>query len=64
MPVCRLRILIARPADLSRPARMGAKYLPSVKDQKAQQRFQEKQSQLAKLKKLARPSPAQKSKRK
>lgn len=32
---------------------MGAKYLPTVKDQKATQRFQEKQRQLAAEKKAA-----------
>jgi hypothetical protein len=34
---------------------MGAKYYPTVKDQKASLRFQEKQKQLQKQKKAAAP---------
>jgi hypothetical protein len=35
---------------------MGAKYLPTIKDQKASQRFQLKQSGLKKLKPVNGPS--------
>lgn len=34
---------------------MGAKYYPTIKDQKASQRFQQKQNQLQKQKKAAAP---------
>ena len=44
--------------------RMGAKYLPTIKDLKASQRFQQKQSALPKLKKSAGNQPAKKSKKK
>jgi hypothetical protein len=39
---------------------MGAKYLPSVKDQKAAQRYQEQQQRLARQKKSAPTSPEKK----
>lgn len=35
---------------------MGAKYLPTIKDQKANQRFQQKQSPLPKFKTVAKGS--------
>lgn len=45
---------------------MGAKYYPTIKDQKASQRFQQKQNQLHKQKKasvlLAEPVKAEKKK--
>ncbi|MBK9991174.1 MAG: hypothetical protein IPP19_10680 [Verrucomicrobia bacterium] len=45
---------------------MGAKYYPTIKDQKASQRFQQKQNQLQKQKKaaapLAQPEKAEKKK--
>jgi len=37
---------------------MGAKYLPTIKDLKAAQRFREKQALLNKAKKAARAHPA------
>jgi len=60
----RAEILIAEPWVIDRPARMGAKYLPTIKDQKAQQRFQAQQNRKAKESKLTPPSPAKKAKRK
>jgi hypothetical protein len=39
---------------------MGAKYLPTIKDQKARLRFQEQQNRKAKEKKLTPPAPAKK----
>lgn len=44
-------ILVAGPHVIGRPVRMGAKYLPTIKDQKASQRFQQKQKPLRKFKK-------------
>jgi hypothetical protein len=35
---------------------MGAKYLPTIKDLKASQRFQQKQNPLPKFKKSSEPS--------
>lgn len=43
---------------------MGTKYLPTIKDIKATQRFQQKQSALPKLKKTPAAQPAKKSKKK
>ena len=43
---------------------MGAKYLPSVKDLKANLRFQQKQEQLNRLKRLAASPPAKPAKKK
>jgi hypothetical protein len=40
--------------------RMGAKYIPSIKDLKANQRFQQKQSSLPKPKKASGAQPAAK----
>lgn len=57
-------ILIAQRRVIDRPARMGAKYLPTIKDQKARQRFQEQQNRKAKENKLTPPSPAKKAKQK
>jgi hypothetical protein len=39
---------------------MGAKYLPTIRDQKASLRFQQKQSGLAKLKKSSAPKAKRK----
>jgi hypothetical protein len=49
---------------LGRLARMGAKYLPTIKDQKAMQRFQQKQNPLRKFKKGADTLPSSKSRKK
>ena len=43
---------------------MGAKYLPTIKDLKASQRFQQKQKPLPAFKKSAANQPAKKSKKK
>lgn len=43
---------------------MGAKYLPTIKDIKAGQRFQQKQNAATKLKKPDTAKPATKLKRK
>jgi hypothetical protein len=43
---------------------MGTKYLPTVKDLKANQRFQQKQKPLPDFKKSAANQPAKKSKKK
>ncbi len=43
---------------------MGAKYVPTIKDQKAAQRFQLKQSQLPKLKKVTANQTAKNRKKK
>lgn len=43
---------------------MGAKYLPTIKDIKASQRFQQKQSGQPKLKKTPAAESAKKSKKK
>lgn len=43
---------------------MGAKYLPTVKDQKATQRFQQKQLSQSKFIKPVAPRPAAKKKSK
>jgi hypothetical protein len=43
---------------------MGAKYLPTIKDLKASQRFQQKQNPLRKFKKKSGPQAAKKSKKK
>ena len=40
---------------------MGAKYLPTIKDQKLAQRFQQKQNPLRKFKKTPDNQPAKKS---
>jgi len=44
--------------------RMGAKYLPTIKDVKASQRFQQQQEALRKLKKLSGDQPAPKRRKK
>jgi len=49
----------ARGDEIRRFRCMGAKYLPSIKDQKAAQRFQQKQSPMPQFKK-----PAPKKRRK
>ena len=43
---------------------MGAKYLPTIKDLKASQRFQQKQDRLQQLKKLAGTLPVKSDKKK
>jgi len=43
---------------------MGAKYLPTIKDQKASLRFQQRQSLLPKLKKPPGDQPAKQGKKK
>ena len=43
---------------------MGAKYLPTIKDLKATQRFQQKQNPLRKFKKPAADQPAAKARKK
>jgi hypothetical protein len=45
-------------------ARMGAKYLPTIKDLKASQRFHQKQRPLHKFKKSSGDLPAKKGKKK
>lgn len=57
IPVARLRIIGGL-------VHMGAKYIPSAKDRKADRRFQLKQSQLPKLKKATGNPPAKKRKKK
>ncbi|EIP96587.1 hypothetical protein OpiT1DRAFT_01007 [Opitutaceae bacterium TAV1] len=57
IPVARLRIIGGY-------GHMGAKYVPSAKDRKADRRFQLKQSQLPKLKKVAGNPSAKKRKKK
>jgi hypothetical protein len=42
---------------------MGAKYLPTTKDQKASQRFQQRQRPLRKFRKSAASPPAGKAKK-
>jgi hypothetical protein len=42
---------VAGAGDFVRGGRMGAKYLPTIKDLKASQRFQQKQNPLRKFKK-------------
>jgi hypothetical protein len=44
-------------------AGMGAKYLPTIRDLKASQRFQQKQNPLRKFKKSPASSPAKKGKK-
>jgi hypothetical protein len=43
---------------------MGAKYLPTIKDQKASQRFQQKQNPLPKFKKASGAGSAKSGKKK
>jgi hypothetical protein len=47
----------------ARLVRMGAKYLPTIKDLKASQRFQQKQNPLRKFKKAAGDQAAKKGRR-
>jgi predicted small secreted protein len=53
-------ILVAGASLLRRLERMGAKYLPSIKDLKANQRFLQQQRPLPKF---AKPAPGQAGKR-
>lgn len=55
-------ILVARRPDSGRPACMGAKYYPTEKDRKLNQRFQQKQNPLPKFKNSTGKSPVKKSK--
>jgi hypothetical protein len=48
----------------ARLAAMGAKYLPTIKDLKASERFKQKQSPLHKFKKSPGDQPAKKGKKK
>jgi len=48
-------ILVAIRREIGGLVAMGAKYYPTIKDQKASQRFQQKQNQLQKQKKVAAP---------
>jgi hypothetical protein len=41
---------------------MGAKYIPSIKDQKAAERFQQKQNRLPVFKKTTENKPSKKKK--
>ena len=51
-------ILVAIKREIGGLGCMGAKYYPTIKDQKASQRFQQKQNQLHKQKKAAVPLAA------
>jgi hypothetical protein len=51
-----VQILIADRGDSRRAVAMGAKYLPTIKDLKASQRFQQKQNPLPKFKKAGAAS--------
>ena len=55
--------MVAQDVIINRRDRMGAKYLPSIKDIKATQRFQQKQSALPKLKKNSAGSSAKRRKK-
>jgi hypothetical protein len=57
-------ILVARSRIIDGLGRMGAKYLPTIKDIKASQRFQQKQSALPKLKKASGNQPKKKREKK
>ena len=56
--------LFAGSEIMARLSRMGAKYLPTIKDIKASQRFQQKQSLRPTTKKSASALPIKKSKQK
>jgi hypothetical protein len=56
-------ILIAQAAQYGRLGCMGAKYLPTIKDLKASQRFLQKQRPLTKFKKSPENQPAKKGKK-
>jgi hypothetical protein len=57
-------ILIAGAPHFRPPWAMGAKYLPTIKDLKASERFKQKQSPLHKFKKSPGAQPAKKGKTK
>jgi hypothetical protein len=59
-PVADVPILIAHAPHSRRPSGMGAKYLPTIKDLKASQRFQQKQNPLRKFKKSPEAAAAKK----
>jgi hypothetical protein len=56
-------ILVAGPAISRRLSRMGAKYLPTIKDLKASRRFHEKQNPLPFIKKPSGAKHPKKSKK-
>lgn len=56
-------ILIAEAEQYGRLGRMGAKYLPTIKDLKASQRFLQKQRPLTKFKKSPANQAAKKGKK-
>jgi hypothetical protein len=58
------RFWLPEPRLFVRLARMGAKYLPTIKDLKASQRFKQKQSPLHKFKKSPGEGAAKKGKKK
>lgn len=64
MAVRRGKNLIACSPHFSGSERMGAKYLPTIKDQRANQRFQQKQNPLRKFKKSTEGGAGKKGKRK
>ena len=57
----RRAIQVAHDRILSGVERMGAKYLPTIKDLRASQRFHQKQKPLPNFKKSPAPSSASKS---
>jgi len=64
-PAVALEIQVARQPNIAPLFAMGAKYLPTIKDIKASQRFQEREKQKLLLKsKAAGVKPARKAKRK
>lgn len=56
-------IVVARSGQYRRPSGMGAKYLPTIKDLKASQRFQQKQRPFHKFKKSSAEQSAKKGKK-
>ena len=56
-------ILIARLRIIAGLGDMGAKYLPTIKDLKDNQRFHQKQNPLRKFKKSAANQPAKRGKK-
>jgi hypothetical protein len=58
------RFWLQRRGIVSALVGMGAKYLPTIKDQKASQRFQQKQNPLRKFKKAGATGAAKKGRAK
>jgi hypothetical protein len=56
-------ILIARSGIIDGHAGMGAKYLPTIKDRKASQRFLQQRKRLPVVKKPSAEQPAKKDKK-